>query len=81
MATWERAVAAFARELNGQTQAQLSIGKNAFLNYCLAVSEKCCIFANRKSITERAMIQDRTYNNESGDAALQGVFLNVSADD
>ena len=26
------------------------------------------------------MIQDRTYNNESGDAALQGVFLNVSAD-
>lgn len=27
------------------------------------------------------MIQDRTYNNESGDAALQGVFLNVPAAD
>ena len=27
------------------------------------------------------MIQGRTYYNGSGDAALQGVFLNVSADD
>ncbi len=27
------------------------------------------------------MIQGRTYNNGSGDAALQGVFLNVPADD
>ena len=48
MATWDRAVAAFARELNEQPQTQLSMGKKTFLNYCLAVSEKCCIFANRK---------------------------------
>jgi len=27
------------------------------------------------------MIQGRIYNNGSGDAALQGVFLNVPADD
>jgi hypothetical protein len=30
MAIWDRAVVAFARELNEQTQTQLSIGKRPF---------------------------------------------------
>ena len=32
MATWDRAAVAFARELNEQTQTQLSIRKNTFVN-------------------------------------------------
>lgn len=41
----------------------------------------CRTLANRNSITERVMTQGRTYNNGSGDTALQGVFLNVPGDD